>query len=112
MTRLHAHLVDGAHVEHFEILLVHEAPLAGIDAANADLAHPLRADRRGHSADLQQLPRAEAAQAGHRHAVQAAARRQFAGVEIGVRIQPQHPQGLARSRQWRATAEMEPMLKE
>ena len=40
----HAHLVDGAHVEHRQLLLVDESPLAGIDAADADLADPLRLD--------------------------------------------------------------------
>ena len=37
----------------------------------------------------------EAAQAGHRHAVDVARGRDLAGVEIGVRIEPQHAQLLA-----------------
>ena len=39
--------------------------------------------------------RSEPAQAGDRHAVHVAARGQFAGIEVRVRIQPQHPQFLA-----------------
>ena len=38
----HAHLVDVAHVEDLEAGLVHEALLARVDAADADLADPLR----------------------------------------------------------------------
>ena len=37
----HAHLVDAAHVEDVEILFMNEAPLAGVHAAYAHLAHPL-----------------------------------------------------------------------
>jgi hypothetical protein len=61
------------------------------------------------AADLDQLLRPVAAQAGHRHAVDVAAGREHAGVEVGVRVQPQHAQLLAGSRQWRATALMLPM---
>jgi len=35
----HAHLVDVAHVEDLKALLVHETLLAGVDAADADLAN-------------------------------------------------------------------------
>jgi hypothetical protein len=43
-------------------------------------------------ADLDQLLRAVPAQAGHRHAVQVAAGREHAGVEVGMGVQPQHAQ--------------------
>ena len=38
----HAHLVDVAHVEHIEALVVDEALLASVDAADADLPHARR----------------------------------------------------------------------
>ena len=44
--------VHDAHVEHLQALLVREALLARIDAADADLAHPLGLDRRRRAADL------------------------------------------------------------
>ena len=94
----HAHLVDVAHVEDLEAVLVHELLLAGVDAADADLPHPLRADRRHLAADLDQLLRAEAAQAGDRHAVDVAARRELVGVEVGVGVEPEDAQLLVRSR--------------
>jgi hypothetical protein len=61
------------------------------------------------AANLDQFLRAVPTQAGHRHAVDVAAGRECGGVEVGVRIKPQHPQLFAHSRQWRATALMEPM---
>ena len=63
-----------------------------VDAANADLADPLRSDGRTDSADLQQLARPESTEAGHRHAVQTAAGAQFPRVEIGMGVQPQDAQ--------------------
>ena len=60
----HAHLVDVAHVEDLQPRLVHEALLARVDAADADLAHPLGADGGHVAADLDQRLRAAAAQAG------------------------------------------------
>ena len=56
------------------------------------------ADRRHLAADLDQLLRAVAAQARDRHAVHVAARRQHVGVEVGVRVEPEHAQLLAASR--------------
>ena len=47
------------------------------------------------SANLDQLARPVTTQAGDRHAVNVAARGQYAGVEIGMRIEPQNPQFLA-----------------
>ena len=91
----HAHLVDGAHVEHRQLLIVNEAPLAGIDAADAHLPHPLRPDGRRGAAQMK-LRRPEAAQGRDRHAVQAPAGTQFARVEVRVRVEPQHPQRPAR----------------
>src|SRR5581483_5665249 len=89
----HSHLVDVAHVEDLEPLLVDKTLLARIDAADSDLTYTGRGDRRsGLCTQLHQLARPEAAQACERHAVQIAARRKLAGVEVGVGIQPQHTQ--------------------
>lgn len=57
--------------------------------------HLLRADRRGITTEAGQRVRAQPAQAGHRHAVHVARGRDLAGVEIRMRIQPQHAQVLA-----------------
>ncbi len=106
-----AHLVDATHVEHVEILFVHEASLPRVHTANADLPHPSRTDRRRRTADLQQLARTEPAQARHGHAVQTAGRAEFTRIEIGMRIQPQHAQrpthaaAMARDRRDRADAQ-------
>jgi hypothetical protein len=51
----HTHFVNEAHIEHLELLFVHKAPLAGIDAAYTDLPDPFRGYRRRCAADLQQL---------------------------------------------------------
>ena len=94
----HAFLVDEAHVEDLEAGLVDEALLARVDAADADLAHPLGADRRHLAADLDQLLGPVAAQHRDRHAVDVAARRQDVGVEVGMGVEPedaQLPAGLA-----------------
>ena len=88
----HAHLVDVAHVEHLEPLLVEEALLAGIDAAHAELADPRGFERRRGTAEPGERGRPEAAQAGERHAMDIAARGELARVEIGMRVEPQHPQ--------------------
>jgi len=92
----HTHFIDTAHVEHFQPLLVHKALLAGVDTADAHLPDRIRADSRCHTAELNQLAGTESAQAGQWHAMQIAARGQVAGVEIGMRIQPQHSQVPAR----------------
>src|SRR5207302_11477629 len=78
----HAHLIDVAHVEHIESLLMDEALLARVDAANADLAHARRIDGRSPAADLHQLARPEAAQARHRHAMHTAAPGPLTGLEV------------------------------
>src|SRR5215831_3269668 len=88
----HAHLVDVAHVEHVQPLLVHEALLARIDAAHADLFHPRGIDRRDVAADADELRGTEATEAGDRHAVHIAARGELARVEVRVGIEPQHAQ--------------------
>jgi hypothetical protein len=106
----HAHLVDVAHVEDLQAGLVHEALLAG-----STLRMPIWRTTFGLIAGTvppisTSSARAVAAQAGHRHAVDVAAGRERAGVEVGVRVEPQHAQLLAGlSRQWRATALMLPM---
>ena len=66
-----------------------------VDRADADLADLVGADRRRAAAESRQRIRADAAQAGHRHAVDVAGRRDLAGVEVGMRVQPQHAQLLA-----------------
>src|SRR6185437_16988483 len=92
----HAHLIDVAHVEHFDGELVQKAPLALIDTAHADLPYPLRVDARNGATELRQGPWPEAAETRERHAVQIAARGKLAGVEVGMRIEPEHTQLPAR----------------
>jgi hypothetical protein len=75
---------------------VHELLLAGVDAADADLAHDLGADGGHRAADLDQFLWAIATKARHGHAVDVAAGREQAGVEVGVGVKPQHTQLLAR----------------
>jgi len=91
----HAHFVDVAHVEHLEARLVYQALFSGVHAADADLAHLTGFDRGGVTAYARQPGRSEAAQQGHRHAVHVAAGREVGGVEIGMRIEPEHTQLLA-----------------
>ena len=91
----HAHFVDVAHVEDVEIDIVHQLLLPFVYAADADLAHPFWIDRGNGAADFDQRARPDAAQAGHRHAMDVAAWRQGVGVEVGMRIEPQNAQGLA-----------------
>ena len=90
----HAHLVDVAHVKNFYAHVVHQFFFALVYAANADLAQVFWVQRRKHlaeAANLDQLSGPLAAQAGHRHAVDIAAGREGSGVEVGMRIKPQHP---------------------
>src|SRR5450631_3022914 len=91
----HAHLVDETHVEYLEPLLVDEALLAGIDAANPDLADTRRRNSRHVPADPHEFVWPEAAQASHRHPMQIAAWREDAGIEVCVRIEPEHAKGEA-----------------
>ena len=92
----HAHLVDVAHVEHLQPHLVDQLFLTSIDRPDANLAQPFRLDRRHLTADLDQGLRPQPAQAGHRHAVEVATGGQLTGVEVGMSVQPQHAQFLAR----------------
>ncbi len=85
-------LVDIAHVENFEAGVVHQFLFIRIDRADADLAHRIRADHGRRTGHFGQFARTEAAQAGHRHSVDVARRRDLRGIEVGVRVQPQHPQ--------------------
>ena len=71
---------------------VHEALLAGIDAADADLPQVARIQHRLDAADRHEFRRAVAAQARDRHAVHVAARRQHVGVEIRMGVEPEHAQ--------------------
>ena len=94
----HAVLVDVAHVEDVDTGLVHQLLFALVHAADADLAQVARAQRRvrgGEAAQTHQLGRAVAAQAGHGHAVQVAAGGERGGIEVGMRVEPQHAQGHA-----------------
>src|SRR5439155_3384521 len=88
----HAYLGDVAHVEHLEPLLVEEALLAGVDAPHGALADPRGFERRRGTGESGERGRPEAAQAGERHAMDIAARGELARVEIGMRVEPQHPQ--------------------
>ena len=90
----HAHLVDETHVKHVQPGLVHQAFFALVDAAYANLAHPFGTDGGYLAADAGQHIRAISAQASHRHAVDVAAGGERVGVEVGVGVQPQHPQFL------------------
>src|SRR5580704_17445880 len=69
-----------------------EAFLARIDAADADLSNPFRANRGRVAANLGEFRRSDAAQARDRHAVDIAGGGEQAGVEVRMRIKPQHPQ--------------------
>ena len=91
----HAHFVDEAHVEHLQSHLVHQSLFAGIDTADSDLAHHLGVQGRHGAAYFDQRLRTLPAQASHGHAMDIAAGREQAGVEVGVRIEPQHTQLLA-----------------
>ena len=89
----HAHLVDVAHVEHFETDVVHEFLLAGVDAADTDLAQLRWLDRRHRAAEFDQFAWSVSAETGDRHAVDVAAGREHASVEVRVRVEPEHAQG-------------------
>lgn len=86
----HAELVDGTHVEHGDALLVQQRAFAAVDAADPDLTDLRRRQRCAAARRRQQLRWSEPAQTGHRHAVQIAARRELRGVEVGMRIEPEH----------------------
>src|SRR5512147_1951882 len=72
-----------------------EALLTGIDAADADLPDPARVDRTHRAADLDQGLLPVSAQAGDRHAMYVAARRQRVRIEVSMGVQPQNAQALA-----------------
>ena len=91
----HADFVDVAHVVDVQAVLLHQPLLARIDRTDADLPHLARGDRRHVAGHRGQRLRTQAAQAGHRHAVDVAGRGDLARVEIGMRVQPQHAQLLA-----------------
>ena len=91
----HAHFVDITHVEHLDAHVMHQALLARIHAADADLAQVFGMQCRHVAANLHQFPGAMATQTGHGHAVDIAAGREGGGVEVGMRVEPQHAQPLA-----------------
>ena len=91
----HAHLVDVAHVEHLDAHVMHQALFAGVHAADADLAQVARVQRRHMPADARQRRRPMPAQTGHRHAVDVATGCERGGVEVGMGIEPEHPQAAA-----------------
>jgi hypothetical protein len=91
----HPHLVDVAHVEHLQPLLAHKALFAFVHAADADLPYRRRAHGRRGAAYAGEFGRAVPTQHGHRHAVHIAGGREGVGVEVGVRVQPQHAQFFA-----------------
>ena len=90
--RAHAHLVDVAHVEHFDVLFVHKTFLAFVHTADANLAYPFGRNGGYLAAYLDQLLGTMAAQAGHRHSVDVAAGRERVGVEVGMGVQPEDAQ--------------------
>ena len=92
--RAHAQLVDGAHVKHLKPVLMHEALFVLVHTADADLHDLVFVERGRWVAKIHQGTGAEAKQGGHRHAVNVARRRDAAGVEVRMRIQPQHFQAL------------------
>ena len=92
---LHADLVDVTHVVHVEADVMHESLLAGVDRADADLADTVGCERRRVPADLGQFVWPEAAQARDRHAMDVARGCDRTGVEVGVRVQPEHGQAFA-----------------
>ena len=93
---LHPDLVDVAHVVDVDAVFPHQPLLAIVHRADADLPDLRRQDRRHAAAERGQCLGPDPAQAGDRHAVDVARWGDLVGVEIGVRIQPQHAQVLAR----------------
>jgi len=90
----HAHFVNEAHIEHLELLFVHErlSPVSTLRMPTCRTTSPRSpASRRRFAA----ARGTESAQARQRHPVQTSARREFPRIEIGMRVQPQQPQGLA-----------------
>ncbi|SOZ33321.1 hypothetical protein CBM2609_B70265 [Cupriavidus taiwanensis] len=71
------------------------ALLLRIDAADADLPDRAALHRRRRAGQRGQRCGTVSAQAGHRHAMHVAGRRGGADIGVGVRVEPQHHQGLA-----------------
>ena len=71
---------------------MHEALLAGVHAADADLADLAGLHRGLLSGDLDESPWAVAEQDRDRHAVDVAARREHIRVGVRVRVEPEHAQ--------------------
>src|SRR5690606_21857408 len=92
---LPAALVDVADVVDVEPVLLDPPLLDLVPRADAELAHHRRRDRGHLAADAGQRRRPDPAQAGHRHAVDVARGGDGAGVEVGVRVQPQHAHAAA-----------------
>ena len=66
-----------------------------VDAAQSHLPDLGRLDRRDLVGQVHQLCRSFSGQAGHRHSVNVPGRGRLGGVEVGVRVHPEHPQLLA-----------------
>ena len=91
-------------MEQFLLPLVHRA-----QSDLADLVVPHRGRRPGHrSQPSGPCPK----QAGHRHPVQVAARRDRGGVEVGMGIEPGTRTFFPAARQWRTTAEIDPTARQ
>ena len=78
-----------------KIAVLEEHLLSERTMDRVDLADIRRRHGRRITTQVGQRLRADATQAGHRHAVQVAGRGYFVGVEIRMRVQPQHAQALA-----------------
>ena len=89
-------LVDVAHVEHLQAEPANRFLFVGVDAADADEVDVLGRDRAGSPLHPTSALRAMAQQAGHRHAMQVAGGADGFGVDVGVGVQPDHAQMLAR----------------
>ena len=87
----HPHLVEVAHVEDLDLLLVQQPLLPQVDVAEPDLAHVARVECRHRARELDELLRSVAGEHSHRHPVQVAGGSDRGGVVVGVRVEPQQP---------------------
>ena len=102
----HAQLVDGPHVEGLDAHLADHPLFMLIHRADAHVTHAFGFDGRCLARHGNQLVRPEAQQVGHRNAVDIATGRGVRRIDVGVGVQPQHPQLFAlRSRMARHRAD-------
>ena len=94
--RTHALFIDITHVKDFQARLMHQTFFTRIHTANTDLTHHVCRNCGCMPTNLREDVRANAAQHRHRHPVDIACWREFIGIKIRVRVQPQHAQIFAR----------------